>query len=278
MADVSFFIDLLENQPPYKRVGITLNDYMALSEGEQIKIDGVCMRCGKERTFLSTNMASCVSPLRKELSVHCPKPKGILLDASMAPPKDGPECYATSFFGVLFKCVSCEEEHYFAIKMDGQSITKIGQYPSFSRRETESLKKYKNLISKYYTELTTSVNLYSQGLGIGSFVYLRRILEHLVETKYYALPEHEETARFIDKLKAVQEVEAIIPPELEEIKEQVYSVLSKGIHEYSEDECYDLYNVVFYVVTAILDRELHKKEQAEKVAAAKKAIIGKLKK
>ena len=196
----------------------------------------------------------------------------------MAPHKDGPECYATSFLGVLFKCASCEEEHYFSIRVDGQSITKIGQYPSFSRKETESLKKYKNLISKYYTELTTSVNLYSQGLGIGSFVYLRRILEHLVETKYYALPEHEETARFIDKLKAVQEVEAIIPPELEEIKEQVYSVLSKGIHEYTEDECYGLYNVVFYVVTAILDRELYKKEQAEKVAEAKKAIIGKLKK
>lgn len=278
MSDVRFFVDLLENQPPYKRMAITLNDYTALSEGEQIKIDGICMGCGKERTFLSTNMTSCVNPLRRELAIHCPKPKGIVIDASVVPHKDGPDCYATSFFSVLFKCASCGEEHYFAIRVDGQSITKIGQYPSFSRRETESLKKYKNLISKYYTELTTSVNLYSQGLGIGSFVYLRRILEHLVETKYYALPEHEETARFIDKLKAVQEVEAIIPPELEEIKEQVYSVLSKGVHEYSEDECYDLYNVVFYVVTAILDRELHKKEQAEKVAAAKKAILGKLKK
>lgn len=278
MADVSFFIDLLQNQPPYKTVPISLNDYKNLAECKIVKIEGVCTSCGKERTLVSANMTDFAHSLMEEVLKQTSTPRFVPVNPISEAQKSGADRYPVKFLGLMCNCAHCAEEHYFAIRIDGQSICKIGQYPSFSRKETHSLKKYKNLISKYYTELTKSVNLYSQGLGIGSFVYLRRILEHLVETKYYALPEHEETARFIDKLKAVQKVEAIIPPELDEIKEQIYSVLSKGIHEYSEEECYALYDVVLYVVTAILDQELYKKEQAEKVAAAKKAIIGKLKK
>lgn len=278
MSDVAFFIDLLENQPPYKTISISLNDYAELSECQIVKFESFCPTCGKERTFITANMTSFSHCLKEEIMKQTSTPKIVFVKNSSESQKGAAENYPVKFLGLSCNCAHCAEEHYFTIRIDGQSICKIGQYPSFSRKETLSLKKYKNLISKYYTELTKSVNLYSQGLGIGSFVYLRRILEHLVETKYYALPEHEETARFIDKLKAVQEVETIIPPELEEIKEQIYSVLSKGIHEYTEEECYALYDVVLYVVTAILDQELYKKEKASKIAEVKKIIIDKLKK
>lgn len=278
MSAVAFFIDLLENQPPYKSISISLDDYANLAECQIAKYECFCSSCGKERTFISANMTDFSRNLKQEVLKQTSTPKFVPSKDTSEVSKSKTENFPVKFLGLICNCAHCAEEHYFAIRIDGQSICKIGQYPSFSRKETQSLKKYKNLISKYYTELTKSVNLYSQGLGIGSFVYLRRILEHLVETKYYTLPGHEETSRFIDKLKTVQEVEKIIPSELDEIKEQVYSVLSKGIHEYTEEECYALYDVVLYVITAILDQELYKKEQAAKIAEVKKTIINKLKK
>lgn len=239
---------------------------------------GFLLALWKRTDFLRKSLRYGISSSKYELGQHTPKPGRVPVRTDITILKDGPESYEANFIGLIFKCAHCEEEHYFAFRIDGQSIYKVGQFPSFSREHTQDLKKYKNLISKYYTELTSAVNLYSQNVGIAAFVYLRRILEHLVNTKYFVLPDASGDAKFIEKLKAVENVEVVIPSELAEIKEQIYSVLSKGIHEYSEQECLDLFDTVLFVITAILDQELYKKEQAEKAANAKKMIAKKLKK
>jgi len=107
---------------------------------------------------------------------------------------------------------------------------------------------------------------------------LRRILEHLVDTKYFALPGANEQARFVEKLEAVEKVEPIIPKELIAVKAKIYFVLSKGVHEYTEDECLSLFEAVLYVISSILDQELYKKEQATKAAEVKQIIDRKLQK
>lgn len=278
MSDIGFFVDLLEQQPPYKNVPISLEDYHALAECQILRIEGFCSNCEKERTFVSKNIGAQTRPLREQLAKNTPHPSPIPISPRVVRPGTNPESFEVNFIGVMFSCAYCGEEHHFTIRIDGNTICKSGQYPSFSRMETLSLRKYKNLISKYYTELTSAVNLYSQHLGIGAFVYLRRILEHLINAKYAKLPEQEGAAKFVEKLKAVEAVETVIPEELNEIKEQIYSILSKGVHEYTEDECFELFDAVFYVVTSILDQELFKKEQAAKAENAKKAIAKKLKK
>lgn len=278
MGIIDTFIDLLQNQPPYKKVKLSLAEYAQLSQCTNIHIDSFCEKCKKERTFSSQNLSMEFAMLRNEVIRHTPCPGSMSDYASISIPATSPESYSTSFVGTNFCCAHCGELHHFALRIDGMSICKIGQYPSFSRMETQELKKYKNLIPWYYTELTTSVNLYSQRLGIASFVYLRRILEDLVEKKYRALSEQDPRAKFIDKLNAVEKVETIIPTELTEIKAQLYSVLSKGIHEYSEEECLNLYDAVLYVVRAILDQELAKQEQIARAAEAKKIIAAKFKK
>ena len=278
MSDIGFFVDLLEQQPPYKIIPISLADYHALAECQILRIEGFCSNCEKERTFVSKNINAQTLPLRDQMLKHTARPASIPISPHTVRPGMNPESFEVNFIGVVFGCAHCGEEHHFTLRIDGKSICKTGQYPSFSRMETLSLRKYKNLISKYYTELTSAVNLYSQHLGIGAFVYLRRILEHLINAKYAKLPVQEGSSKFIEKLKAVEAAETVIPEELNEIKEQVYSVLSKGVHEYNEDECFELFDAVFYVVTSILDQELFKKEQAAKAESAKKAIANKLKK
>ena len=154
-------------------------------------------------------------------------------------------------------------------------MEKIGQSPSFVKNEIyDSLLKYKNIIPKFYPELTKAESCYSHGLGIPAFVYLRRILEHLVNEKYYKFLCKNIT--FVEKIKKLEKYDKIIPDDLEAIKGQIYSVLSKGVHEYEELECVKLYPSVKYVIECVLDNELLKKERKEKSKNAIQAINGKL--
>ena len=122
---------------------------------------------------------------------------------------------------VTMECAKCESRIFFCfLHKDG--LIKIGQFPSFASLRTRDIKKYKNLIPKFYLELQTSLNAFSQGMGIGAFVYLRRIIESLVDKKYkqYVDTNYKRTPgnKLIDRLKEVEKHEQIIPDEIKEAK------------------------------------------------------------
>lgn len=175
--------------------------------------------------------------------------------------------------------MGCKRIHYYTLMFKGNTVTKIGQYPSFASKEEHEIKKYKNLkiIKKYYIELIRSINAYSQHMGIASFVYLRRIYEHIIETEYSKLPKEEQNlkANFDEKMKAVDNKMHIIPTELDSQKSKIYSVLSKGIHEYDEDECYEMYPVIRNVILLILNRYLAQKEEQKLQEDARKLLASK---
>ena len=69
----------------------------------------------------------------------------------------------------------------FLLARENQIIKNKGQYPSIADKERHKINKYRKLNSEVYTELNTAIGLFTHGNGIGSFVYLRRIIEkHIV--------------------------------------------------------------------------------------------------
>ena len=61
------------------------------------------------------------------------------------------------------------------------SISKVGQYPSIADFHIGQVRKYNKILPKdKMREFTKAIGLAANGVGIGSFVYLRRIFEHLV--------------------------------------------------------------------------------------------------
>ena len=48
-------------------------------------------------------------------------------------------------------------------------------------------------------------------------------------------------------------------------KSKIYSILSKGIHEYEEDECYELYPMMKVIIIMMLDRYLSEKERKKQL-------------
>lgn len=258
--------DILENQPPYKKFDFDIKWYYKLISLEDLSIRTYCESCQSDSVFCTT-LSNAVYEIKNE----CLRVTSNIFNA--ANPGTCEHLRKRSFVVPLtFQCAKCKTSHYYFLLITNGKIIKVGQYPSYTSNDVQNVRKYKNLISKYYPELTKSINAYSQGMGVAAFVYLRRILEHLVESRFTG----DKSCKFDEKFKAVEAAEQLIPEELSPAKLRIYSILSKGVHEYAEEECMELYLVVKYVVERMLDIELEKQENQRKAKAAIAAINIKL--
>ena len=163
-------------------------------------------------------------------------------------------------------------------------MLKIGQYPSIADFHIYEIKQYDKLLSKdVLKEFTKAIGLAANGVGIGSFVYLRRIFENLIlesfeEAKQEGKVEEEtfSRSRMDEKIELLEDY---LPSFLVENK-SIYSILSKGIHELDENTCLEYFETMKLGIEIILDQKLEKKKQKEKEEEAKKRIAqlnGKLK-
>ena len=75
--------------------------------------------------------------------------------------------------------------YYILWNAEKKQITKIGQYPSIADFHISEIKQYKKLLpDEKLKEFTRAIGLAANGVGIGSFVYLRRIFEYLIYDAY----------------------------------------------------------------------------------------------
>ena len=135
------------------------------------------------------------------------------------------------------------EEHRieFVVATDAASIRKIGQYPSVADLSFPELKEYKKVLTKEdMSEMRRAIGLHAQGIGIGSYAYLRRILERVIDKakdKTVAdgkiVPEEYSRKKVAERIKMLGDY----LPDVLVSNTTVYGIISKGIHELSEDEC-----------------------------------------
>ena len=189
----------------------------------------------------------------------------------------------TRLMNFEFIC-SMDEKHHldFTVLVNDNSFMKIGQFPSIADITFPGLDDYKHVISKQdRSELGTAIGLFANGVGAGSYVYLRRILERLVyQAKENAGDKVDndsfENAKVADRIKML---EGYLPDILIQ-NTTIYGILSKGIHELSEEDCLNYFPVVKECIFQILGMwENMKKKQADEDALNKalNVIIGKIK-
>jgi len=173
------------------------------------------------------------------------------------------------------ECKRTGKKFEFYIRADLDSspirIMKIGQFPSLADFHLHELKRYNDRIlpKERSREFSKAIGLAAHGIGIGSFVYLRRIFEYLIFNAFEKIEDNIEISRddFI-KLRMderIDKLEGSLPPFLVENK-QVYSILSKGIHELEENECYEYFPILRDSIEIILDElvEIDNKQNKRK--------------
>src|SRR3989339_874181 len=156
-------------------------------------------------------------------------------------------------------------------------LLKIGQYPSVADFQIPQAEKYRNILGEEkYKELTRGIGLAAHGVGIGSFVYLRRIFENLIEEAH--IKKQKEDSSFENEKyrnskmdTKIEMVKDLLPPFLVEHR-ILYGIMSKGIHLLTEEECLKYFEVVKIGIEQILDEKITQQEKEEKTAKARKAI------
>lgn len=177
---------------------------------------------------------------------------------------------------VNFNCQR-DNDHVYTFFFDLRDglLRKVGQMPSLEDISGADLEKYRKALDKqHFSDLRRAGGLASHGVGIGAFVYLRRIFEKLIFDHHKQFAETNGPIENFESLRMLEKVEAlsgVLPEAALEFK-QVYSILSKGVHELDEETCKTYFPVVKAIIISILEEDLQKKAKAEAAASARKAM------
>ena len=243
--------------------------------------DGFCTKCGREATFKVT------APERPNGFTRNLGEEAIYKKHGNQPPIPN---ILVDTYRVRATCTreaTHRQDFFFLVDYrlgqteDGKAklerfIQKVGQHPSFGDLHLEAVKKYRgSLPAQQLKELSQAIGLASHDVGVGSYVYLRRVFEWLVEEA------HQEASKAAGwdeqaymKLRMAERVSALrssLPDFLVEHPE-MYSLLSKGVHELTERECLEHFSTLRIAIELILDERHEKKLRERKIAQAKAAL------
>ena len=182
-------------------------------------------------------------------------------------------------YSVLLKCSRVSEHHlYFLFDVEDRTVQKIGQYPSLADLNTYDVRQYSAVLSKEdFKEFTKAIGLAAHGVGVGSFVYLRRIFENLVDAAYQIAKSDDgwddDNYRNGRMAERIQLLEGHLPDFLVENR-SMYKILSQGLHELTESECLAAFPILKMGIELVLDEKLAAAAKQQKLEQAKKAIHG----
>jgi hypothetical protein len=143
---------------------------------------------------------------------------------------------------------------------DAVHVEKIGQHPSYADLLQGSAKAFRKAFPtpNDAAEFNKAVGLAAHGVGIGSFVYLRRIFERLVQRRFDEFKQVEGWS--IEEFDRSRMGERILMmrkhlPSFMVENSDVYSLLSVAIHALAEDECLAMARVLQKSILLILQED-----------------------
>lgn len=279
----------------YDKIEITKDNIDELADfiGGNVKINVYCRECKESRVF-SCEPISILLNRQGELVKESLEEQIIIWQdlqkehvPRLAGESEEPWTWIQSFFredvSVMVFCFHCamDDTHRinYVVLTEGNTMIKIGQHPSFADLSSPELKKYRKVMSDDdEKELRRANGLYSAGIGIGSLVYLRRIFERMIDrASKKAINDGEitsdqyENARVNERIKMLSNY---LPKVLVDNKVS-YGIISKGIHELSEEECIEYFPVIRSFIMMIL-RHLEKMREDEEEEKRISASLSKI--
>lgn len=230
-------------------------------------IDYHCVECDKLSTFQGVNKYPVIGGIGIQSFSSNSQYKGHIISNYLL----------NQFYHVHTECTrNPNHKGLFIFKVENDILQKIGQYPSLASLSQNNLKKYRKVLSQEkFKEFNRGIGLTTHGIGIGSYVYLRRIFEDLIEDAHkvsLALSGWDE--ELFSKSRMAEKIELLkthLPVFLVDNK-LIYGLLSKGVHELSENECLEFFHILKVSIELILDEKIEELEKKEKQIEIQKAL------
>lgn len=284
--------NFLVNKGLYDELEITKDNIYELADlvGGHVKIDIYCPKCGESRVF-SCEMIPYYwyDDRNQEIKRRSLEDEIIswqqiqnMRDPRFADAPEEPWTWTnntleddTRLMVFKFFCAMDNTHHLdYIVLTYGNKMKKIGQYPSVADLSFPELKEYRKVMTKEdEKELKRAIGLFASGIGVGSFVYLRRIFERIiVSASQKAIKEKKIKEEEFDKAHVDEKIKMLaeyLPKSL--VNNHVfYGIISKGIHELSENDCLEFFPVMQSFIMMILRQweKIRKDEEEEKILAA----------
>lgn len=173
-------------------------------------------------------------------------------------------------------CSRCKKHclRFYSEVVDGK-LRKVGQIPALAELHLPDVQQYREVLGDRYSDLARGIGLSTHGIGIGAFVYLRRVFEHLVEEARAEAAKDsgwDEGAYQRSRMNEKIELLAGYLPDFLVDNRGLYRILSLGIHELTEEECLKHFQVVRTGIELILDEKLVAVRRAKKIIQATKDV------
>jgi hypothetical protein len=161
--------------------------------------------------------------------------------------------------------VTCarNEHHWYRyfFRIRNMTVTKVGQFPSLADIAIdETRQKYRSVLrGDNWSELYKAIGLAAHGEGIGSFVYLRRVFERLIQSRFDEFKSDEQwdepSFRMLRMDEKIEFLKDHLPRSLVDTR-KIYKIFSLGIHELDNDTCLQFFEVGKRSIIMILEDDL----------------------
>jgi len=168
-------------------------------------------------------------------------------------------------------------------------MKKVGQYPAWSIEPDKRLKKLLGEHGDYYKNGLTCE---SQSYGIGAYAYFRRITEDVIDNLLESITgliepsekkKYEEALKKTKKTKVAEEkidlVKDLLPASLRPGNinplKTLYSALSLGLHEQTDEECMKQAEIIRRALVYLVNQIMRTKEDKKIFTEGMKKLLGK---
>lgn len=279
------FGDFLLTSGLYDEIEVTESNANQLVDliGRKVKLDCYCPLCRTSRVFTLKPMVFRENDrlLVAETTVGIFKHRTPHFAGDEEPVFSWHDSAVTDSARVMkfeFICSMNYTHHLdYIVLSDGNTLRKIGQFPSVADLSFSEVNEYKKVMNNEdLSDLKRALGLHAHGIGAGSYVYLRRVIEKMIiEAKDAAVSDGVFSA---DDERLNCKIVDLIPllkgylPDLLLGNKSLYGILSKGIHELSEEECKSYFYVLYQGILMIATEKEEERKKKESEVAFSKAI------
>ena len=287
MANLSFERDWLR-QPLNLTLGLFLERHQMSAEKQKNakfpdlpSAKEICLSVPLYEQFQydneKTNGFFTIEQFDGTLDFHCPECGQHSVFTVRKNDYDTNSHYSNYIFSLLFHC-SRNKVHQalFVFRTHKGILQKIGQIPSLADLALPDLRKYLQVLGEErFKELARAIGLTTHGVGVGAFVYLRRIFESLIEGAHADASKDSGWDEDAYTRSRMDERIGLLKDHLPNFLVQnrsLYSILSVGVHTLSETECLAAFPAVRLAIELILDDLLEQHERQAKLKSAAKSL------
>lgn len=296
------YADFLQNSGLYDSIPVdkeSISELITLIHGS-CRIDVYCPSCRTQRVFRMNPIISfsdsnshgikkellstlLLNEQNRQMGEKIPAPGQVYVRDE---PWNWDKKYSSDTHVMVFqfRCTMCEGHtlDYAVLNMHDHLI-KIGQYPSIADLSSDELQEYrKDIDEQSFKELRRAIGLHAQGIGVGSYVYLRKVFERILnKAGDEAISDGAIDEEILRKSKVDEKIRLLkdyLPKALSG-NAVFYGIVSKGIHELSEEECIQYFPVLKSCIVLILrqwKKQREDKENEKEISRSISRIAGQI--